>query len=624
MKTIKMAVITTLIIILMTVGMATISLAQVEKATDYNNGEVVFLLDTSSSMNTQDKNRLAIDAIRQASYSLPSGYHIGAVAYNTGIQTVIPFETETEQWDAELEAIRYNGYTNAGEGLNQALSLFTKDNKIKERYIIMMSDGEIDMPNAAQREDSRSLYTEAAKRAKEMGIKICIIAVGSELNDPKMHIFDGAELTGGAIYWEGQSGSLTEIIVRIMEDRITFPRQELGITDSNGGTVHGTIPDGASRVKIILTGNKDVKEVSADYKAKSGRTIAGKRFAVVDMIRPEPGAVDIRFTTPDIGGVRAYMLTEFTAEPSVLVKYRIEEISRTEEEIKKNIPPVYEHFADITIEIDTVEDITDKTSEANETWINKKLLTEESFEGKEITYYINGSPYTDELEQGTLNRSIPADDIEEIEVWIDTASLTPSIWYLRQPVIAKINKVADPIFEPTPDYRPLWALLGVLAAAIIGLGIWWIKKNQTTVIYVAQPPASGEATKKMETKTCTYSGKFNLYVVRTGDGRDVAPQTYRLFGKSSGRMTLEQILTNCKIKFGKIGASDIIFYPGPDHSVIIMDQSERCTVMRGMEILKKGMGYPIFYNEKITITFEDGETEMEIHYKNLKPSEREA
>lgn len=46
--------------------------------------------------------------------------------------------------------------------------------------------------------------------------------------------------------------------------------------------------------------------------------------------------------------------------------------------------------------------------------------------------------------------------------------------------------------------------------------------------------------------------------------------------------------------------------------------------MRGSEIMKKGMGYPVSYHEKVTVTFEDEMTEMEIHYKNLKPSEREA
>jgi len=68
---------------------------------------------------------------------------------------------------------------------------------------------------------------------------------------------------------------------------------------------------------------------------------------------------------------------------------------------------------------------------------------------------------------------------------------------------------------------------------------------------------------------------------------------------------------------------DIVFYPGADKAVIVMDQSKQCTVMRGMEILKKGIGYPVFYHEKLTITLEDGMTELEIHYKNLKPRERD-
>ena len=72
-----------------------------------------------------------------------------------------------------------------------------------------------------------------------------------------------------------------------------------------------------------------------------------------------------------------------------------------------------------------------------------------------------------------------------------------------------------------------------------------------------------------------------------------------------------------------MGAGDIAFYPGPEKALVVMDQSEQCTVMRGMEILKKGTGYPVYYNEKLTVTMEDGVTELEIHYRNLKPSERE-
>lgn len=580
-----------------------------ETSSNEKSCEVVFLLDTSASMKSQDKNRLAIDAIRQAAYSLPSNHKVGLVAYNTGIQTVIPFDTDIEQMEAQINAITYTGYTNAGEGLNQAVGLFTEEEGVN-RYIVMLSDGEIDMPDRQAKEVSRALYTSAAGAAREREIKVCIVAVGSELNDPQMHIFSGAELTDGTIYWEGQSGSLTYIMERITSERLGFPRKEVGVTDAGGGNVHGEIPKGASRVKLLITGVGGFGEITANYTAESGRTILGQHFVVVDMYRPSSEAVDVYFRTSDIAGVKAQLLTEFTAVPQVTTLYRSEELPRTEEEIKKNVPPEYQHSADITIEL------VDAGGNRDNLWL------ENTFEGQEIPYLMNRISYTGKIEQGQIHLTVPADEIEQAEVEVDMSS-QDAVYYVNQPVTSDIEKYPDPAFTPTPNYLPLWIVLGLLAAAIVILGVWWIKKSRSTVIYMAQPPASKDSAKKVETKSCTYSGKFNIYVVRTENGRDVPPQTIRLFGKKGGRMTLNQLLTGCGIKFGKIGAEDIIFYPGPDHSVIAMDQSERCTMLRGTEILKKGMGYPVFYNEKLTITFEDEATELEIHYKNLKPSERE-
>ena len=147
---------------------------------------------------------------------------------------------------------------------------------------------------------------------------------------------------------------------------------------------------------------------------------------------------------------------------------------------------------------------------------------------------------------------------------------------------------------------------------------------------MAQPKAPGELPQKLPSRklssqtTGAYTGKLNLYLLQNVDGQDVPPQTYRLFGRQGGPLTLAQILSSCEVKLGKVGEEGIVFYPGPDHSVIVTDQSEHCTVLKKMEILKKGTGYPVYYNEKITITFEDGITEMEVHYKNLKPSEKQA
>lgn len=580
-----------------------------EVSAEEPSNEIVFLLDASNSMNTQDKERLAIDAICQMAGSFPSDYKVGAVVYNTDIKLSAGLDTGMEQMEDELRKIPYKGYTNAGEGLRQALNLFS-DKENVNRSVIMMSDGEIMMKSREQTNESRSMFVEAANQAKEKGIKIYITAIGNELA-PGMHIFDAAEITDGAIYWEGLSGSLSQISNQIILDRFHFPRKTVGVTDGNGGSVHVEVPNGADHMKILLISNGGLLEVTADYQAEHGHITTGQRFAVVDVDRPASQAIDVRFKASDIGSVQAYLVTRFTAKPQVITNYRIEEVPRTEKEIKKNIPPQYKHFADITIQL------------ADAAGKNDNLLDDETYEGYELPFQINGESFTGTVHNGQVQHTIKADGVNQVEVSVEPSDIE-DIYNIKQPVTAAIEKQPDPVFEPAPDYRPLWAVLGVLAVIIISLVLWWVKKSRTTIIYVAQSPSSREPAKKMETKSCLYTGKFNMYVVRTESGRDIPPQTYRLFGRKAGRMTLGRILTDCGMKFGKIGADDLIIYPGPDRSIIIMDQSERCTVMRGTEILKKGMGYPVYYNEKITVTFEDEMTEMEIHYKNLKPSEREA
>lgn len=569
--------------------------------------EIVFLLDTSESMNKQDKERAAIDAVRQMIYCLPSNYRVGLVAYNTGIQSVIPLGMDMDAVDAALEAVQYTGYTNAGEGLSEAVKLFSEETG-RERYIIMISDGEIDMPKSEEKEHSRISYVEAAEHARDSGIKILIGAIGTEINNPQMHIFDGAELTDGAIYWEGQLGSVSQIMERIVKERLAFPRQEVGVTDAGGGEIYVKLPENANTAKVLLIGTEDISEVTADYSAESGRTISGKRFAVVTMARPASEAIEIHFKTEDIEGIKAYMLTEYSARTRMDISYRMEELPQTEEEINKKIPLKYEHFADITLKL---EDTRGK---------RENLWMKEEFEGQEITYTLNDMPFTGIIKQGMIQTSISLDGVETIETMVSMEN-QPAVYYIDKSGVETIEKYPDPAPVKSPDYRPLLIILSLLAVATLMFFILWVKRKSTTVIYMAPSPKEPE--KKLETRNCTYSGRFSMYVVRTKDGRDIPPQTYPLFGRANGRLTLDKILTACGIKFGKIGGEDIIFYPGPEHSIIMMDQSEGCTVMRGTEIMKKGMGYPVFYNEKITVTFEDGMTEVEIHYKNLKPSERE-
>ncbi len=193
------------------------------------------------------------------------------------------------------------------------------------------------------------------------------------------------------------------------------------------------------------------------------------------------------------------------------------------------------------------------------------------------------------------------------------------MFYIEQPVEVDVEWPKE---EPKQNYVPLWGIMGGLGGALLCIFFLWKKRDRATLIYV-EKGNHGQNLEKYETKSCQYTGKLNIYVVQSKSGKDYPPSTFFLFGRKSTRMTFAWILEQCKIKLGSSGPEDIVFYPGADKAVIVMDQSKQCTVMRGMEILKKGIGYPVFYHEKLTITLEDGMTELEIHYKNLKPRERD-
>ena len=581
-------------------------MASEEKKFDTNDGEVVFMLDTSVSMNGHDEDRLAVDAVRQAFYSLPSNYKAGLVAYNTGIQERIPFSTEQSQWDEKLDAIEYTGYTNAGEALKQAVEMFSDQEKTN-RYVIILTDGEIDMPDAQQKEDSRLLYEKMAKEAGEKGIVIYIIASGSEWSETGVHIFDGAGLTGGTIYWEGQSGSISEIMKHILYDRMNFPRSAVGSAKGIGGKLSMELPaSAAEHARIVLTTERKFENISAEYAAEDGTVIIGKKFAVVDIEKPLEQKIEISYESTDVSDVEACLTVDYAAEIKTKITYRTEEDPTAQKQDTQNVQTAYKHIADIEIWLSDTQGR------------NENLWDGAYYEGRQIAFTVNEALAVETIHRGRILHSIQIDGISEAALELDVANLSEQ-FSIGQPCILTFSPPADPV--PEPNYVPLWVILGVLLLTLTVILTVLVKKSRETVIYMANP--SGNEAKKEEIKGCTYTGKLNMYVIQTQTGQDIAPQTYRLFGRQNTRITLNQILNSCGIKFGKIGAEDISFYAGPDKALIVMDQSEKCTVLRGTEILKKGMGYPVYYNGKLTVTFEDGITEMEIHYKNLKPSEQQ-
>lgn len=202
----------------------------------------------------------------------------------------------------------------------------------------------------------------------------------------------------------------------------------MGITDAGGGSVRAKLPAGAGRVRLILTAEGKLEEITADYSAESGHTTTGTKYVVVDMLRPSSEYADIHFQAEAAVNVKAYLIAEYFVKPEVEVSYRIEAKEQTQQEIKKHIPPEYEHFADIAIKL------ADTQGEKENLWDNEK------FEGQEVSFLINDAPYMGIIREGQIKTVLPADGIEAVTVSVNRDQW-PDIYYIEQPVTVEIENM---------------------------------------------------------------------------------------------------------------------------------------------------------------------------------------
>ena len=57
-------------------------------------------------------------------------------------------------------------------------------------------------------------------------------------------------------------------------------------------------------------------------------------------------------------------------------------------------------------------------------------------------------------------------------------------------------------------------------------------------------------------------------------------------------------------------------------NMLCLRNSGCATIVKENEILGRGKKYFLHYGEKVLLIFNDGGTEIELHFKNIKPKER--
>lgn len=552
---------------------------------------VVFVLDASGSMKTNDPERLALDSIAQLIYSLPSEYRVGIVAYNTGIalQTALGESAERQSLVRQATEVKYQGYTGAGQGLQTALSL-SEDTGIAQTDMILLSDGEILLQKQDDTQQEITLFESQVQRAKEMGTVIHVIGLGEEMEDTSSDIFGAATKTGGSQHHVPDAQDIQKAIDSILSGQLGVHKSSLGVMDSDGTPrqIEVNLPaSGMSRVRVLLIGSKPITNMTASFTAENSLQDSGKRYAFLDLHYPTVDSLKMTVDSEPGSKIKVEVITEYNAVLEAEVVY--EDLEPAHKQAEQ-----YERTATVTLSF----------TDANNP--SKKLFTDDYFNGTAIKANIQGKPVDLLWHNGQGIWTTRVLKQQEVSIGIDQMGFPTNV---SGEHTALILLEEPPVFirpSDTPFFiGSIGLLLAALAAVII---IILYRRKQAVTPPLIEVPVPG--------KYC-YTGKLNLYVTQTRSGIDIPPLTFNLFRLSSGRsISLAEILEELKAEELPEGAEKLFFSPSDNRRLLLSNQSD-CTILKSRELLMKGKSIQLEPDEKVDIAFEDKCSELVLQYKEV-------
>jgi nitroimidazol reductase NimA-like FMN-containing flavoprotein (pyridoxamine 5'-phosphate oxidase superfamily)/Mg-chelatase subunit ChlD len=136
---------------------------------------VIFALDVSGSMETNDKIERAKQAVIDNSRTLiTSGggqVQVGVVAFGSSANVICPLTADLQTITTSVSQVGTYGTTAMGAGITLALNMLSKSNPEVMQEIVLVSDGMPDEPDEA---------LTAGAKAQKQGVNFCLLGIGHE------------------------------------------------------------------------------------------------------------------------------------------------------------------------------------------------------------------------------------------------------------------------------------------------------------------------------------------------------------------------------------------------------------------------------------------------------------
>lgn len=226
---------------------------QNQEESQYTGIDVVFVIDSSGSMDWNDGSGLRKQAAKAFVNKLGENDRAAVVDFDSYASVYQGFTNDYAKVNSAIDKVNSSGGTSLSAGMSVAINLYTSNSYTRTdayKYIIFLTDGD------------GSYSTSYTKTAKDNNIVVYTIGLGSEVEENTLRaIADG---TGGKYYFATTADALSDIYAEVSFETVDYT------TDSNNDGISDyytkLLNDG---VLPLSAGSFDLIEVTEMYGEES-------------------------------------------------------------------------------------------------------------------------------------------------------------------------------------------------------------------------------------------------------------------------------------------------------------------------------------------------------------------
>ena len=544
--------------------------------------QIIFLLDASKSMQGDGQWIRAADSACMIASALPQEYEVALLVYNTEIVYEEDFGNIDQKTRHALETVELQGYTNPAIALEKAADMF--DSAATDKRVVFISDGEISLREQSETEAAMEEFENTVDGIAEQEIKIDMFSIPSDKTENQISY--GTKVTSGEQYTVGENQTMEEVAAKYLFQTLQIEKIELGEAISGEGSMTVELQDTyMQNARILLVSGENIRDFHVTGQCGSLNMLQGNKFAVAELENPLEQQASVDYSLENRGDVHIYLIKEYFLETHMEKAYTSEE-------------------GTFTLKVNVVNHQ------------DKPVLDSEILKNN-MSVLINGQESSYDVEDGMVLVPYQTDKTTKVNVEV---AIRPSGNVIHHIQTTDTVELIVPVVEEEPDDTVLWIVIVSLCAVVFLLSVLYDRKKQkkndgekgSIIIEPSEPPVLPKY---------DFSGQLAVYLLKGEQKDDIPPCSIKLFGKSRKSISFDWVKDRCGIDYKLSDADKIRFTGGKDHALCFKNTGY-ATIVKENQILKREKKYSLYYGEKILLIFNNGGTEIELHYKNMKPSER--